>query len=67
MNRKSCGKSKRLTAVDQRSKRKAGYDKDIPTSVCLNLSACVNVVLYDRMAKERINNKGQDYDQLHIH
>lgn len=24
----------------------------VPTKICLNLSACVNVVLYDRLAKE---------------
>lgn len=25
----------------------------VPTSVCMNLAACVNVVLYDRMAKRK--------------
>lgn len=25
----------------------------VPTAFCMNLAACVNVVLYDRMAKER--------------
>jgi tRNA(Leu) C34 or U34 (ribose-2'-O)-methylase TrmL len=25
----------------------------VPTSICMNLSACVNVVLYDRIAKEK--------------
>lgn len=34
----------------------------IPTKFCMNLSACVNVVLYDRMAKQLIkeNINGQD-------
>jgi len=27
----------------------------IPTNGCLNLAACVNVVLYDRLAKESVN------------
>ncbi|GAF89366.1 unnamed protein product, partial [marine sediment metagenome] len=27
----------------------------IPTAYCMNLSATVNVVLYDRMNKRRIN------------
>jgi tRNA(Leu) C34 or U34 (ribose-2'-O)-methylase TrmL len=25
----------------------------VPTKICMNLSACVNVVLYDRIAKEK--------------
>jgi len=25
----------------------------VPTNICMNLSACVNVVLYDRLAKSR--------------
>lgn len=30
----------------------------VPTSACMNLAACVNVVLYDRMAKDfRANHK----------
>lgn len=28
----------------------------IPTNGCMNLAACVNVVLYDRMAKNMIKN-----------
>jgi tRNA(Leu) C34 or U34 (ribose-2'-O)-methylase TrmL len=28
----------------------------VPTSICMNLSACVNVVLYDRIAKETVRN-----------
>lgn len=27
----------------------------VPTAFCMNLAACVNVVLYDRMAKERLD------------
>jgi len=27
------------------------YKVYVPTNICMNLSACVNVVLYDRMAK----------------
>lgn len=26
----------------------------VPTKICLNLAACVNVVLYDRLAKEHV-------------
>lgn len=28
------------------------YKVYVPTNICMNLSACVNVVLYDRMAKQ---------------
>jgi tRNA(Leu) C34 or U34 (ribose-2'-O)-methylase TrmL len=28
----------------------------VPTQICMNLSACVNVVLYDRLAKGHRNN-----------
>lgn len=30
----------------------------IPTNFCMNLAATVNVVLYDRMAKQRVNGEG---------
>lgn len=29
----------------------------VPTAYCLNLAACVNVILYDRMAKQRLANQ----------
>lgn len=29
------------------------YKIYVPTNICMNLSACVNVVLYDRIAKEQ--------------
>lgn len=25
----------------------------VPTNICMNLSACVNVVLYDRLSKQK--------------
>lgn len=31
----------------------------VPTRICMNLSACVNVVLYDRIAKELKSKKGE--------
>jgi tRNA G18 (ribose-2'-O)-methylase SpoU len=35
----------------------------IPTSGCLNLAACVNVVLYDRMLKRNENYENYEKDQ----
>lgn len=43
-------------AVDKRHIERAKHVVYVPTRNCMNLAACVNVVLYDRMAKSLRDN-----------